>query len=186
MRYGQEGNLATKAYQRAIPYELPEIVPNPEEIEALKRRKRQQLQQENAIRHQYKSVTHLRVKTTMRLLAVFLALASVIGFVVWRSAKVTEMSFFNAGLKRQINELVKQNSLLQDKISGKSSLQMVKDVATSQLGLQKAASDQIMYVPATILRSASNGDGSEISQDIQSIRLPAENMALIESWVRGR
>ena len=61
------------------------------------------------------------------------------------------MSFYNAGLKRQIKEIDKENSLLQDKILSKTSLYNLKDIASAELGLQKPGSEQIVHIPATVL-----------------------------------
>ena len=151
MRYMQDGNLARVLNQPAIPHELPEILlPNPDDSAAERERKQRRLKQEAHIRHQYNDLSRSRRKAVLRMLSIFLVLAGVVGFIVWRSAKVTEMSFLNAGLKRQITEFKKQNSLLQDKISGKSSLRMVKEAAANEYGLQKASPEQIIMIPASI------------------------------------
>ncbi|HHW93613.1 MAG TPA: hypothetical protein GX734_03870 [Clostridiaceae bacterium] len=186
MRYYSDGNLAEQLSQQPIPYELPDVyIPHPDEVEEQKRRNRKRLEEVNHVRYQYKSITRSRARVSLRLLSVLLALATVVGYIVWRSAKVTEMSFYNAGLKRQIKELDKQNSLLQDKIFSKSSPLAVKDVATSELGLQKPSSEQILYVPAAILTPAlSDEEAAEVHQD-NTARISVENMKLIESWVRS-
>ncbi len=192
MRYYSDGNLAKTYYQQSIPQELPDVfAPYPdddvEKNKENKRRRQNRLEQENEVRYRYKSVTRARTKISLRLLAVILALATVVGYIVWRSAKVTEMSFYNAGLKRQISELDKQNSLLQDKIFSKSSLNTVKDAASTELGLQKPGSDQIIYVPASILKPVISGEEIDAAaEEIRAARLPAENMKLIELWVRSR
>ncbi len=185
MRNYSDGNLAEKYYQQPIPYELPDIY-DPDKAEEEKKRRTNRLERDNELRYRYKSVTHARVRVSLRLLSIILALATVVGYIVWRSAKVTEMSFYNAGLKRQISELDKQNSLLQDKIFSKSSLNTVKEAASSELGLQKPGSDQIIYVPAAILKPVISGEDADAAEQHHTARVPAESMKLIELWVRSR
>ena len=75
------------------------------------------------------------------------------GFVTWRRAKLTEMSFLNAGLQRQIGQLDKENSLIQDKITTKASMQTTREMAASRLGMQKVTSEQIRYVSSVYFRA---------------------------------
>ncbi len=186
MRYYSDGNLAEQLARQPVP-ELPDInVPRRDEIDPEHGKREKYLVENNEIRLQYKRHGRWRLKVSLRLLSILLVLSTAIGFIVWRGAKLTEMSFYNAGLKRQINELDKENSLLQDKILNKSSLYAVKDVATSELGLQKPGSDQIVYVPAAILNPAIEDDDADTASLNGTNRSPAESMKLIESWVRGR
>lgn len=187
MRQYSDGNLAKKLNQQSIPYELPDVyVPQLDEIDPDYRNRERHLLENNKIRLQYKSLSRWRAKVAFQLFAVLLALAAAIGFIVWRGAKLTEMSFYNAGLKRQISELDKENSLLQDRILNKSSLYAVKDIAASELGLQKPGTDQIVHVPAAILMSTADGEETNTVQQHSTVRVLAESMALIESWVRSR
>ncbi|NLA71749.1 MAG: hypothetical protein GX850_04925 [Clostridiaceae bacterium] len=185
MNMYEDGNLA-RQFARPASYALPQVdAPHPDEREAKKKARRETLRSEAAIREQYKIASRNRTRAAFRLFTVFIALTVAVGFVVWRSAKITEMSFVNAGLSRQISEFEKHNSLLQDRISAKSSLQVVRDNATNRLGMQKAASDQILLVPAAILRAGSDQD-LLLEHNSPGKRFVNENVELIESWVRLR
>ena len=91
------------------------------------------------------------------------------------------MSFLNAGLRRQINELEEQNILLQDRVSGKASLQVARQQAVEELGMQKAAADQILHVPYASVQVGKLGYG-----DAQAFLTDSDCAALIEDWVLGR
>jgi hypothetical protein len=131
MRYYYDGNLAEKHNRQSVPYELPDVyVPQLDEIDPDHGKRERRLVEKNNIRLQYKSLKRWRVRVSLRLLSVLLILATAVGYVVWRGAKLTEMSFYNAGLKRQIKEIDKENSLLQDKILNKTSLYDLKNIAS--------------------------------------------------------
>ena len=117
-------------------------------------------------------------------MTVFVLVALAAGFIVWRSAKITEMSFVNAGLRRQIAELDKENSLLQDKIAKKASLQTTRQEAAEQLGMQKATSDQIHYVSSIHFQGGEEQDRSS-SQGYREITADSEWLTMIEAWVKN-
>ncbi len=181
MSYYQEGNLA-RQLDSAISYPAPGVDLSPPGLaEERKRLRREQLQQEAAIRRQYKMVGKVHAKTVVKLVTVFSLIAAVAGFSVWRSAKITEMSFLNAGLRRQINELEEQNILLEDRVSGKASLQVARQQAVEELGMQKATADQILHLPYASLQLGNKG-----YHDLQALLTEGECAALIEDWVLGR
>lgn len=181
MSYYQDGNLA-RQLDIAAGYPAPDVAYSPPDLaEERKRLRRERLQQEARIRRQYKAAGRIHAKTVVGLLAVFSLIAAVAGFSVWRSAKITEMSFLNAGLRRQINELEEQNILLQDRVSGKASLQVARQQAVEELGMQKAAADQILHVPYASVQVGKLGYG-----DAQAFLTDSDCAALIEDWVLGR
>lgn len=181
MSYYSDGNLARQVV-RPQPYVLPEYDGREEERQRAERQRR--LQQEAAIRRQYKAAGRLHARTVTRLLLVFLLVGSVAGFVTWRSAKLTEMSFLNAGLQRQIGQLDKENSLIQDKITTKASMQTTREMAASRLGMQKVTSEQIRYVSSVYFRAEieiPDGGGYLAGQNLSE----AEWLAAIETWVKN-
>ena len=182
MRYYYDGNLAEKHNRQSVPYELPDVyVPQFDEIDPDHGKRERRLVEKNNIRLQYKSLKRWRVRVSLRLLSVLLILATAVGYVVWRGAKLTEMSFYNAGLKRQIKEIDKENSLLQDKILNKTSLYDLKNIASTELGLQKPGSEQIVHVPTAVLVKSHDDEETNAMA-----RLPMESIELIESWFRSR
>ncbi|MGI6157156.1 MAG: hypothetical protein ACOYH4_01570 [Saccharofermentanales bacterium] len=174
-----DGNLARQ--MDVTPYPMPdiEVAPHPDEIAREKAEMRRRLQRDAVIREEYKLAGKARAKTAVRLFAVVFAVAFAVGLIVWRSAKMTEMSFVNAGLKRQIGEYERQNSILHDRVSSQSSLIAVRESAASELGMQKATPGQIIYVPAAM---AAN-DGTDLTSPLFS---KDDSIAQIEQWVRGR
>ena len=98
MRYDQDGNLA-RPLEGGMPYVLPEKTTPAQIIEAQKRERRQALQREAAVRKEYKAAGRLHAQSLARLLLVFSFLVAAVGLTVWRSAKITEMSFLNADRK---------------------------------------------------------------------------------------
>ncbi|NMB29000.1 MAG: hypothetical protein GX991_02940 [Clostridiaceae bacterium] len=182
MRYYSDGNLAEKLNRQSVPRELPDVyIPQLDEIDPDHGNREKRLVEKNNLRLQYKSLKRWRAKASLRLLSVLLVLVTAVGYIVWRGAKLTEMSFYNAGLKRQIKEIDKENSLLQDKILSKTSLYNLKDIASAELGLQKPGSEQIVHIPATVLMKPLDDEVMNVMT-----RMPMESIELIESWVRSR
>ncbi len=177
MRYDQDGNLA-RPLEGGMPYVLPEKTTPPSIIEAQKQERRQALQREAAVRKEYKAAGRLHAQSLARLLLVFSLLAAAVGLTVWRSAKITEMSFLNAGLGRQIRELEEQNAVLQDRVSGKASLFVAREEAVSQLGMQTATSGQIYHLSALDLNQgqAADTDGLGLLMSDQDC------LDLVEKW----
>lgn len=180
MTYYDDGNLA-----RQLSGPAPRLAPlaRPRDLEAEKKARQNRLVREAAIRKQYKAAGRAHAKAVLRLMAVFVLVAAVAGFVVWRSAKITEMSFINAGLGRQIAELDKENGLLQDRIAKRASLQTTREQAAEQLGMQKATSGQIHYI-STIHFQRSDNTGDSQLQGRREILADNEWLAVIEAWVR--
>lgn len=180
MSYYQDGNLA-RPLEDLVPYGLPEKSQSPDIVEAQKRARRQALQREAAVRQEYKAAGRLHARSLVRLVLVFAILSAALGLTVWRSAKITEMSFFNAGLSRQIRELEEQNVILQDRVSGKASLHVAREEAVAQLGMQKASAGQVHVLSAIELRQ-----GQAAFSDSQVLMTDQECQDLLESWVLGQ
>ena len=180
MRYYQDGNLA-RHLEGLVPYGLPEKSQSPDIVEAQKRARRQAQQREAAVRQEYKAAGRLHARSLVRLVLVFALLSAALGLTVWRSAKITEMSFFNAGLSRQIRELEEQNVILQDRVSGKASLHEARVEAVAQLGMQKASAGQVHVLSAIELRQ-----GQAAFSDSQVLMTDQECQDLLESWVLGQ
>lgn len=180
MSYYSDGNLAR---QLVSPAPAPVPLRRPPDREEQKKARQRQLVREAAIRKQYKAAGRAHAKAVLRLLTVFLLVASVAGFVVWRSAKITEMSFVNAGLRRQIAELDKENGLLQDRIGQKASLQTTRQQAADQLGMQKATSDQIRYLSSIHFQTREDQDTKQ-GQGYREILADSELLSVIEAWVK--
>ncbi len=177
MSYYQDGNLARKV---AVPYAVPKVRTTPPDVkEAQKKARREQLQKEADIRSQYKAVGRTHARTVLRLVCLFMVLATAVGFIVLRNARITEMSFVNAGLKRQIGELDKQNGLIEDRVAAKASFQVTRDQAAEELGMQKASADQIRYISAAQLRLPASGE-----LDTEALLSDLECARTIENWVR--
>lgn len=178
MSYYDDGNLA-----RQLDYDVPYAIPGrrtdvPKEVEARKRARRERLKQEEAARKEYKVAGRIHARQVLRLVSIIAIISVLAGFIVWRNARITEISFANAGLQRQINEFEKQNSLMQDRIAGKASLQMVKERAVEYLGMQKVASEQFIRVSGA--QFIVNDSHPLSSQSDEAC------MDLIEDWVKGR
>ncbi|NLA95471.1 MAG: hypothetical protein GX838_01315 [Clostridiaceae bacterium] len=180
MSYYDDGNLAR---QLAGPAPRLDPLPRPRDLEAEKKARQAKLVREAAIRKQYKVAGRAHAKAVLHLITVFVLVGSVAGFIVWRSAKITEMSFVNAGLSRQIGELDRENSLLQDRIAKKASLQTTREQATEQLGMQKATSEQIHYV-SSIYFQAGDDKNVSLKQGRREVLADNEWLAMIEAWVK--
>ena len=176
MSYYDDGNLA-RQLTRPIPLQRPR------ELEAEKSDRRERLVREAAVRRQYKMAGRAHAKAVLRLTALFILVAAAAGLIVWRSARITEMSFVNAGLRRQIAELDKENGLLQDRIAKKASLQTTRQQAAEDLGMQKASSRQIHYVSSIHFQK---GEDSQHGRPQQGLEILADDewLAVIEDWVR--
>jgi cell division protein FtsL len=181
MTYYDDGNLAR---QLTDPYPYQEPVLRPEVVEAEKRARQRALQRQAQIRRQYKAAGRMHARAVLRVSALLLAIASLAGFIVWRNARITEMSFINAGLRRQISELDKQNGILEDKIAKKVSLQTTREQAAEQLGMQQATSDQIHYVSSIHFLQQGDQDAGQ-GQDRRQVLADSEWLDAIETWVKN-
>jgi cell division protein FtsL len=178
MSYYEDGNLA-RPLDYGVPYAIPKRrVESPAEREAKKHEKREQLKREEAARKEYKAAGRVHTGLAFRLVFVILMISALSGFIVWRNARITEISFSNAGLQRQINEFEKQNSQMQDHVAGKASLQMVREQAVDLLGMQKVASEQVIRVSSAHFMVYENNPLLTADDDAC--------MDLIEAWVIGR
>lgn len=149
--------------------------------EAGREARRRSLAREEALRREYKAAGRLHARALARLLLVFITLSAAVGLSVWRGARITEMTFMNAGLNRQIRELEQQTIILQDRVSGKASLQAAREEAAARLGMQKASAGQVLVLSALDLKTgpASSGEGLGFMTDQACLDL-------IESWVLAR
>jgi len=164
-----------------VPYEVG--LPEPRVIETGKKARQAQLQRQAQIRRQYKAAGRAHARTLARLMVLFLVLASAATLVVWRSARIAEMSFVNAGLRRQIGELDKQNGLLQDQIAKKASLETTRAQAAERLGMQKANAGQVHYLSSIYYQRGGAAGGQVLLDGAGEGR---GWMAVIEDWVRGQ
>jgi hypothetical protein len=111
-----------------------------------------------------------------RLLMVFLAVVVAAVFITWRNAKIAEMSFYNTGLRRQIVEYEKENSLVYDQLASKTSLQAIEERALDALGMQKASSDAMVRL----------GDSNRVGGVFTALGSPMDDSEVIEQWVEER
>ncbi|HZW97330.1 MAG TPA: hypothetical protein VFF56_00605 [Bacillota bacterium] len=150
MRKYEHGNLALKAEPSPQHYPSPLTEPFPypdyETLRREKEEKRRRLQYSNNVYVAYKQSTRARARHMFSLVLVVLLAALVLGISVWRYAQIVELNFSNVRLTRQIKELEKENSLIRNEISNKMSLEEIKENASTEIGLQKANSEQIIQL----------------------------------------
>ncbi len=170
----KEGNLARQLHRMpAINYPMPDIEREKKEA---KKARAQRLQYNETVRQDYYSAGKIRAKLLRRLFSVFLVVVVAAGFIAWRSAKIAEMSFYNTGLKRQIGEYEKENSIVYDQLASKTSLQAIEERATTALGMQKASSDALVYL----------GESSRTLGVLSALSSAIDNSEIIEQWVLER
>ncbi len=150
MNNHERGNLALQmeAAPDYYPYSSPAPWPYPDyEAERKKREQRlKRLQYESSVYSQYKQGTRARSRYLSSLIIVIVTAAVVLGFSVWRYAKIVELNFSNVRITRQIKELQKENSLLQNAIASKMCLEDIRKSAHEEIGLQEANSGQIIQI----------------------------------------
>ncbi|NLZ66892.1 MAG: hypothetical protein GX910_04490 [Clostridiaceae bacterium] len=172
----EEGNLARplEYYVPAISYPMPGIEQPDKEKKDKSRKKNLEYIEFN--RRAYYSAGKLRAKMARRLLMVFLAVVVAAVFITWRNAKIAEMSFYNTGLRRQIVEYEKENSLVYDQLASKTSLQAIEERALDALGMQKASSDAMVRL----------GDSNRVGGVFTALGSPMDDSEVIEQWVEER
>lgn len=175
-----DGNLA-RPLETDYGYPLPSRPDPVRQKEADREARRRALAREEALRREYKAAGRLHARTLFRLFLVFVALSAAVGLSVWRGARITEMTFMNAGLNRQIRELEQQTIILQDRVSGKASLQMAKEEAVARLGMQKASAGQVLVLSALDLKAGPVSFGEDPGLMTDQVCLD-----LIEAWVLDR
>ena len=146
-QYDIDGNLARKispysAYSLPRPQEMPERRFAEEEAKRIKRRR--QIQREAEIRKTYRAQSRERVFTAVAVITVLALMTLMVSFIVTRYARITEMSFLNAGMKQRIENLEMSNNSLNNKLSEQYNFDNIKEIAQSDLGLQQAGSSQIL------------------------------------------
>lgn len=189
--YESDGNLARQmrsysAYQLPTPQEMPERRFAEEEAKRIKRRR--QLQQEAEIKKTYRALSRERVRTCIGVVMAVAAMTVMVAFIVTRYARITEMSFLNSGMKQRIERVEMSNNALFNKLSEQYDFEYIKDKAQSNLGLQVAGSNQIIYV------NGHNSDktlvGDSVSADENSLAMGRlysyqENIGTIEYYVES-
>ncbi|HZJ90510.1 MAG: hypothetical protein GXY99_08435 [Clostridiaceae bacterium] len=190
-QYDTDGNLARNmrsysAYRLPTPQEMPERRFAEEEAKRIKRRR--QMQQEAEIRNTYRALSHERVRTCIAIITVVAMMTVMVSFIVTRYARITEMSFLNAGMKQRIEQMEMSNNALNNKLSEQYNFENIKEIAQSDLGLQLAANSQILYVnghnsdKTTINNSAAAADSSLAAGRLFSYQ---ENVGTIEDYVES-
>lgn len=176
------GNLALNAepspqhYPRPISEPLP--YPDYESERRAREEKRRSLQYANNVYAAYKQSTRARTRHMLSLIIVVMIAAFILGISVWRYAQIVELNFSNVRLTRQIKELEKENSLIQNEISNKMSLEEIKENASREIGLQRANPEQIIQL-----------NFSAVDKVIFAAEAAPENMeydfavSTIEEWV---
>ena len=157
-----------------------------EEAKRIKRRRQMQLEAE--IRNTYRALSHERVRTCIAIITVVAMMTVMVSFIVTRYARITEMSFLNAGMKQRIEQMEMSNNALNNKLSEQYNFENIKEIAQSDLGLQLAANSQILYVyglnsdKTTINNSAATSDSSLAAGRLFSYQ---ENVGTIEDYVES-
>lgn len=191
-QYDTDGNLARKvgaysAYRLPRPQEMPERRFAEEEARRIKRRR--QMQQEEEIRRTYQALSRERVRSCIAIITVLALMTGMVSFIVTRYARITEMSFLNAGMIQRIEEMEMSNNTLNNKLSEQYNFENIKEAAQSNLGLQAAGNSQILYVnghntdKTTIYDSAFAADSSLAAGRLYSYQ---ENVGTIEHYVESR
>lgn len=190
-KYDSDGNLARQmrsysAYQLPAPQEMPERRFAEEEAKRIRRRR--QLQQEAEIKKTYRALSRERIRTCIGIIAAVTIMTVMVSFIVTRYARITEMSFLNAGMKQRIDNMEMSNNALNNKLSEQYNFENIKEMAQSDLGLQQAGSNQILYVNGQsfdkilINNSGSDTDSSWLAGRLHSYQ---ENVCTIEYYVEN-
>lgn len=144
------GNLALNADPAPQRYPNPVTEPLPypdyETVRREREEKRRELQVANNVYAAYKQSTRARARHTFSLVLVILIAALLLGISVWRYAQIVELNFSNVRLSRQINELKKENSVIQSQISNTMSLEEIRENASKEIGLQRANPEQMIQL----------------------------------------
>ena len=75
------------------------------------------MQQEDEIRNTYRALGRERVRTCIAIITVVAMMTVMVSFIVTRYARITEMSFLNAGMKQRIEQMEMSNNALNNKLS---------------------------------------------------------------------
>ncbi len=148
-KYDFEGNLA-RQYKSYSPHYLPTPQEIPErrfaEEEAKRIKRRRELQREAEIKKRYRALSRERIRFCIGVIAAVALMTLMVSVVVTRYARITEMSFLNAGMKQRIENVEMSNNALHNKLSEQFNFEAIKDTAQNDLGLQLAGSNQILYI----------------------------------------
>ncbi len=151
-----DGNLALKR-KRQVP--RARRIP----VSALPDRSGQLQRQALQVRRE---MTLRRIRLISALVLLVLFVSGIYGLVLYRQAQILEANFAAVALEQQIQQYKKQSSQIKEALAQKTDFDLIRQQASSRLGLQDPARSQIIkvYVP-DLDRIVYSGLGSNIDED---------------------